>query len=183
MATPTSPAARLQVIALHEAKLTYEQISSQLGIHRQTVSSIIRKHDIERKAKDAAAIATREDILRRMTKIMYDTDRSGDAIAAAKLIAMMQGWLTQQNEPIVNVNLIGNADVSVLEREYKELTGRTLGALESPTTQSKEGVDTLPLLDAQTCIVGQPGDNMSHSPGEKDGDGGQHPPKAGGTGI
>jgi hypothetical protein len=129
-------------------------------MHYQTVARIIREHDSERKAKDSASIATRDDILRRMTILMQTADKAADSIAAAKLIAMMHGWLTpdeMRSTQSININMLGNADISVMEREYE--------ALKAPTTHAHTLVDTSPSPTSLSSVVGQPSATLAQAVG------------------
>lgn len=161
MAKAVDASIRLQAITLRQAKNTYVQIAKQLGIHVQTARSICVKHNSEQKAKDAAAIATRDDILRAMTIIMQGIEKTADRISAAKLLATMQGFINPMNEPAVHVHVSGNADVSLLEAEYSALTGRKLGALQGSVAHDLPAVDIQASTTHSDALLGQPGANWT----------------------
>lgn len=175
MAKSIDAATRIQIATLRAAGNTHFQIADQLGIHRQTVATALRKIADETKAKILRDIATRDDILKHMTHIMQNTERAADSIAAAKLIATMQGWITPVNEPAVNINLIGNNDVKALEAEY----ARIREALESPTTHDAAQGEGMVSIEAQSSILGQPGANPALPEPARDSEGVGSPPARG----
>lgn len=134
MPRPIDAATRLQITTLREAGNTYSQIAEQLGVHHDTVMRAIKRHDRVEAAREARKIATRDSVLERMTTIMEHADKPIDSIAAAKLLAMMQGWLTpeQGRASMVNVNVLGNnVDIRALENEYTTITGRVLNTTDT----------------------------------------------------
>lgn len=175
MPQPITPATRLQILTLRGENLSYSQIAEKLGVHHDTVMRAVRRANGPSLRSTEQALAKREDILRRMAYIMQHADKHTDSIAAGKLIAMMEGWLAPTGESVVNVNVLGQADISVLEREY--------AALKSPTTQSLVKVDTSPSPDAQTPLLSQPSASEPQRDAAEMVEGGGTPPVRDGNGI
>lgn len=165
---PITPATRLAITTLKGEGLTYEQIAERTGVHRDTVMRTLRRASGQQIKKYEQELATRESILRRMAYIMEKAVEYRDSIAAAKLIATMEGWLSERNigETSVNINMLsGSVDIKGLEREYQALSAQ---ALESPTTQNNSQVDTTLSPTRSDELVGQP--SASEANQEREGD-------------
>lgn len=174
MPQPITPATRLAITTLRGEGLTFDQIAARTGVHYDTVRRTLKRISGQTLKKYEAELATRESILKRMAYIMQNAAEYKDSISAAKLIAMMEGWLSPSSEPSVHVHVTGNADITTLEKEYHALSGK---ALESPTTQSNGLVEPSPLADAQTHVLSQPEASLGQSGEAKVIEGGVEPPR------
>lgn len=183
MPTPIPPATRLAITTLKGEGLTYEQIAAKVGVHYDTVRRTLKRANGQQLRVYEQALATRESILRRMAYIMEKAEEYRDSIAAAKLIATMEGWLSERNtgETTVNVNMLsGSVDIKGLEREYQALAGR---ALESPTTHERSTGEAQVSGDAQTSVISEPSATEAITAGPVNDDGGQDPPAGDGNGV
>lgn len=174
MPATITPATRLQILTLRGEGLSYPQIAEKTGVHHDTVMRTVKRANSHQITALECALAKREDILRRMSYIMQTAKEYRDSIAAAKLIAMMEGWLSPREEPQISINVVGT-DISLLEREY--------AALKSPRTQSNGLVDTSPLPERTSLIVGQPSGSEANGVGAKNDEGGETPPGTDGNGF
>jgi len=162
---------RLEILTLRKAGNTFTQIAAQVGVHEQTAMRVFARYKDTQPASLAAKIASKERILERMTTILESADKTTDSIAAGKLIALMQGYLTpeQGRAAQVNINMLGGSvDISAMEREYE--------ALRAPTTHAHTLVDTSPSPNANDAIVGQRGENGALLGSVGDSLGGVEPP-------
>lgn len=177
MPVTISPATRLQILTLRGEGLSYPQIAEKTGVHHDTVMRTVKRANSAQTAKLEQALAKREDILRRMAYILHHAAEAKDSIAAAKLIAMMEGWLSPKEDSI-NINVLsGSVDISGLEREYAQL------AHKSPTAQSDAMVNTSLSPDTQSRVLGQPSASAQQPGSANEVDGGGIPPGADGNGV
>jgi len=147
---------RLQILTLRKAGNTFPQIAKQVGVHEQTAMRVFARYGNTQTAPLAAKIASKERILERMSTILESADKTTDSIAAGKLIALMQGYLTpeQGRAAQVNINMLGGSvDISAMEKEYE--------ALRAPTTHALSVGDTQVSTNANDALISQPSGNSA----------------------
>ena len=156
MPTVVDASKRLQILTLRKAGNTFPQIAKQVGVHEQTAMRVFARYGNTQTAPLAAKIASKERILERMSTILESADKTTDSIAAGKLIALMQGYLTpeQGRAAQVNINMLGGSvDISAMEKEYE--------ALRAPTTHALSVGDTQVSTNANDALISQPSGNSA----------------------